>query len=329
MMNVTSRVTSDYPSIVLPSKSLVDASLAVTVVFTIITPVLNGILILVIAFSKQLRSQSHQWLVANYLMSYVALMFGFGIYRILQIQNYRHDGFTKSSKETNCGVAKFLEFPIMTSNFCLLFLGCERYILAKYDKKVSWIVLFLFLILPWTLSIYRYSFELTSSKTRYLNIPYAGLCIDITGEKEKRRNVYVVFNIAIPLVLALTTIILAYYKTFHAYKNDSTYLRRRSFSDLNEEAFLLHRKKFFKKVIFRSTNLVAILLSLHVVITTITSILFSQFSRDDLSQDYKDIVGILGNIILLLETSIVPIICLALNHKLQEALIKFLFKMFL
>ena len=325
-MNVTLSVAFGRPPIQLPSQSIVDINLAVTVVFTTVSPIFNGMLFLVMLFSKELRSQPYQWLLANYLLSTIALMFGFGIYRIFQIQNYRYDGFMKSSEESNCGVARFFEFPLLTSNICLFLLGCERYVLLKDNKAVNRFVLFLFLALPWTLGIYCYIFELVASKERYLNIPYVGLCIDISSERESRRNLYVVLNVAVPLSLALTSITLAYYKCYVVYKNTTMYLRRRSFGNADEEAFLLHRKKFVRKV-FRSINIAAILLGIRVAITTITSSLFSQFSEDDLSQDYRNRVGTIGVVIIYLETIIIPTVYLIYNHTIQKALINSLLKL--
>lgn len=326
-MNVTLRVGFGRPSTELPSESIVDANLGVTVVFTTVSPIFNGILILVLLFSKQLRSEPYQWLLANYLLSSIALMFGFGIYRIFQIQNYRYDGFVKSSEETNCGIARFFEFPLMTSNFCLFLLGCERYVFIKYNRTVDWFVLLLFLALPWALGIYRYTSELITSEDQYLNIPYVGLCIDISNEKDVKRNLYSVLNVAIPLCLALISIILAYYKTFVEYKNVSVCLRKGSFVDANEKALLTQRKTLIRKVVFRSINLAAILLGIRSVITTVTSSLFSRFSDDDLSQEYRDRVGTVGIAIIYLETVIIPIVYLVFNHMIQEALINILRKL--
>ena len=314
------------PSIQLPSQSIVEANLAVAVVFTTVSPILNGLLILVVLYSKHLRSQPYQCFLSNYLLSTIALMFGFGVYRIFQIQNYRYDGFIKSAEETNCGIAKFLEFPLLTSNFCLFLLGCERYVYLKYNRVINWSVLCLFLAFPWALGVYRYIFELFSSKEQYLNIPYAGLCIDIDSEKESRRNLYIILNVALPLSLALLSIILAYYKAFSAYKNVTVCLRRRSFSDTNEEAFLLQQKQFIRKVVFKSVNLAAILLGIRAVITTITSLLFSQFSGDTLSQDVKDRVGTVGVAIVYLETVIIPIVYLIYNRMVLKALMNAIVK---
>ena len=324
-MNATLRVAFGHPPIELPSESVVDANLAVTVVFTTLAPICNGIPILVVLFSKQLRSQPYHWLLANYLLSCVAVMFGFGIYRIFQIQNYRYNGFMKNSEETDCGVAKFFEFPLMTGKFCLFLLGCERCAFLQYNRPINWFVLLLFLAMPWTLGIYRYSFELFT--TMYLNIPYVGLCIDISSEKEEKRNLYTILNVAVPLCLALISILLAYYKTFVIYKNASVQLRGQSFTDFSEEAILLQRKKYIRKVIFRSINLAAALLGVRVVVTTITSSLFSQFSGNGLSQDNRDIFGTIGVTILYLETVIIPFIYLAFDRMLQEALTNILFKL--
>lgn len=326
-MNVTLRGGFGYPSIELPSESVVDANLALTVVFTTVSPIFNGIPILVLLFSKQLRSQPYQWLLANYLLSSIALMLGFGIYRIFQIQNYRYDGFRKSSEETDCGIAKFFEFPFLTGNICLLMLGCEQYVLLKYNRTVDCFVLLLFLALPWFLGVYRYTFELVTSEDEYLNIPYVGLCIDISSEKELKRNLYLVLNVTVPLCLAGISIILAYYKTFVEYKNVSDHLRKGSFSDANKEAYLLQRKTLIRKTIFRSVNLAAILLSIRAVIIVVTSSLFSQFSDDDLSQEYRDRVGIIGVAIIYLETVIIPVVYLIFNQMIQKTLIAILCKL--
>ena len=326
-MNVTLRAGFGRPSTELPSESTVDTNLAVTIVFTTLSPIINGILILVLLFHKQLRSQPYQWLLANYLLSSIALMFGFGIYRIVQIQNYRYDGFRKSSEETNCGIARFFEFPLLTSNLCLFLLGCEQYISLSYKRTVDWSVLLLFLLLPWTLGIYRYSFELVTSEDQYLNIPYVGLCIDISNEKDFRRNLYTILNVAVPLSLALISITLAYYKMFVESRYLSIYLRKRSFSNAQEEAILLQRKKFIRKVVFQSINLAAVLLGIRCVLTTVTSSLFSQFSDDDLSQENRDRVGTIGVAIIYLETVIIPIVYLIFNHVIQKAVINLLHKL--
>lgn len=326
-MNVSLRVDFGRPSTELPAESTVNANLAVTIVFTILSPIINGILILVLLFHKQLRSQPYQWLLANYLLSSIAFMFGFGIYRIAQIQNYRNDGFQKSSEETNCGIAKFFEFPLLTSNLCLFLLACERYIFLSYNRTVDWSVLLLFLMLPWTLSIYRYFFELVTSKDRYLNIPYVGLCIDISDESDYTRNLYTILNVAVPLFLALISITLAYYKMFVESMNLSLYLRKRSFCNTDEEASVLQRKKFIRKVVFRSINLAAVLLGIRCIITIVTSSLFSQFSDDDLSQEYRDRVGVIGVAIIYLETVTIPIINLIFNHMIHKALINTLHKL--
>lgn len=325
-MNGTLQVPLGYPPVELPSKSIVNMNLAMTVVFTVVSPIFNGILILVVLCSKQLRSQPHQLLLANYLLSSIALMFGIGIYRILQIENYRNDGFVKSSEQTNCGVARFLEFPLMTGNFCLLLLGFERYLSLKYNRTIDLFVLFLFLVLPWTLGIYRYSFELFSSKERYLNIPYVGLCIDISIENEERRNLYTVLNVIIPLFFGLITIILAYYKTFVAFKNVSVYLRRRSLSNINEETILLRRKKLVRKV-FQSVNLAAILLGIRILKTAIISSLFSQFRNEGFSRNYRDRVGTIGMVIIYLETVMIPIIYLTFNRIMHQDLVNIAFKL--
>ena len=326
-MNATLRVGFGRPSTELPAESTVNANLAVTIAFTTLSPIINGILILVLLFHKQLRSQPYQCLLANYLLSSIAFMFGFGIYRIAQIQNYRNDGFQKSSEETNCGIARFFEFPLLTSNLCLFLLGYERYIFLSYNRTINWPVLLLFLMLPWTLGIYRYSFELVTSKDRYLNIPYVGLCIDISDESDFSRNLYTILNVAVPLSLALISITLAYYKLFVERRNLSLYLRKRSFSNPDEEASVSQRKKFIRKVVFRSINLAAILLGIRCIITIVTSSLFSQFSDDDLSQEYRDRVGVIGVVIIYLETVIIPIIYLIFNQMVQETLMNILHKL--
>jgi len=313
------------PSLQLPSDTFVDLNLAVTIVFTVISPLVNGVIVLLILMTRQLRSQPYQLLFANYLASTVAVILGIGIYRIVQIQNYRKDGFASSADNTNCGLSKFLEFPLMTSSYCLFLSGYERLVLLQYNKVINRLVQVTFISLPWALGIYRYSFELASSKSRYLNIPYNGLCIDISNERQARRILYTIFNVALPLFLAAFTSLLAYLRMYREFRNTTKRLNSQSFSHNADDEAALQTKKKLLKSIAKTINTIVIFVILSVIITAVTSIIFSQVARDDRSLDFKNTWGTVGFILILLETIIIPVIFVIINRPVQETLINHFF----
>jgi len=310
------------PTVQLPSDAFVDFNLAVTVVFTIVSPSINGLIVLLVLASRQLRNQPYQLLFTNYLASTVAIIFGIGIYRIVQIQNYKKDGFVVSADKTNCGLSKFLEFPIMTSRFCLFLIGYERFVLLKYNKIINRLVQATFISLPWAFGIYRYSFELTSSESRYLNIPYSGLCIDISSERQARRTLYTIFNLALPLFLAALTNLLAYRKLYIEYRNIT---KNQSFSGNPDDEAVLQNKKKVLRAVAKTINMAIIFVVLSTIVTTVTSIIFNQVGQDGRSLDFRNTLGTVGFILILLETVINPVVFILMNQQLQQILINFTF----
>ena len=324
-MNSTIPNIPGRPIVQLPSDAFVDFNLAVTIVFTIVSPSINGLIILLVLMSRQLRSQPYQLLFTNYLASTVAIIFGIGIYRIVQIQNYRKDGFVVSADKTNCGLSKFLEFPIMTSSYCLFLIGYERFVLIQYNKIINQLVQVTFISLPWAFGVYRYSFELASSESHYLNIPYNGLCIDISNERQAQRILHTIFNVALPLCLAVLTSLLAYFKMYREYRNTTKKLNNQSFSgNADDEADLQNKKKFLRTVA-KTISMAVVFVVLSVIVTTVTSIIFSQVARDDRSLDFRNTWGTIGFILILLETIIIPVVFVIMNRPVQEVLINFIF----
>jgi len=324
-MNSTVPSIPGRPTVQLPSDAFVDFNLAVTIVFTVVSPSINGLIVLLVLISRQLRNQPHQLLLTNYLASTVAIIFGVGIYRIVQIQNYRKDGYVVSADKTNCGLSKFLEFPIMTSSYCLFLIGYERFVLLQYNKIINRLVQATFISLPWAFGIYRYSFELASSESRYLNIPYNGLCIDISNERQARRILYTIFNVALPLFLATLTSLLAYYRMYREYRNIRKKLNNQSFSGNADDEAVLQNKKKYLRAVAKTINMGVIFVILSAIVTTVTSIIFSQVGQDDRSLDFKNTWGTVGFILILLETIIIPVIFIVMNQQLQEILINFIF----
>ena len=324
-MNSTVPSIPGRPTVQLPSDAFVDFNLAVTIVFTVVSPSINGLIVLLVLISRQLRNQPHQLLLTNYLASTVAIIFGVGIYRIVQIQNYRKDGYVVSADKTNCGLSKFLEFPIMTSSYCLFLIGYERFVLLQYNKIINRLVQATFISLPWAFGIYRYSFELASSESHYLNIPYNGLCIDISNERQARRILYTIFNVALPLFLATLTSLLAYYRMYREYRNIRKKLNNQSFSGNADDEAVLQNKKKYLRAVAKTINMGVIFVILSAIVTTVTSIIFSQVGQDDRSLDFKNTWGTVGFILILLETIIIPVIFIVMNQQLQEILINFIF----
>ena len=323
-MNNTVPSIPGRPTVQLPSDAFVDFNLAVTIVFTVVSPSINGLIVVLVLTSRQLRNQPYQLLLTNYLTSTVAIIFGIGIYRIVQIQNYRKDGYVVSADKTNCGLSKFLEFPILTSSYCLFLIGYERFVLLQYNKIINRLVQATFISLPWAFGIYSYSFELASSESRYLNIPYNGLCIDISNERQARRILYTIFNIALPLFLATLTSLLAYYRMYREYRNIRKKLNQSFNGNANDEAVLQNKKKYLRKVA-KTINMGVVFVILSAIVTTVTSIIFSQVGQDDRSLDFRNTWGTVGFILILLETIIIPVIFIIMNQQLQEILINFIF----
>ena len=101
---------------------------------------------------------------------------------------------------------------------------------------MDWYSLFVFIITPWALGITRYSVILGDSSSCYINIPDSGLCIDITPG---RRIVHFIFDIVVPVLLAIITLSLAIARTYSDYNE----ITARLAYDLQDEHLQLEKEK--------------------------------------------------------------------------------------
>lgn len=306
-------------SLHLPPDSLVNYNLAVVIIFSVLAPLLNGIVILPVLQLKQLRTQPYQYLLSNYLSSTLAIILEFGLYRGVQIIRYRNDGFEVSVKKTECGIVKFFEFPITTSNFCLFILGFERFLVLQCNKTTDGLVLAFLIAFPWALGIYRQAFELTSSKSQYQNIPYAGLCLDVTSEQRGKEIATELLDLIIPFLLTTVAIALAYAKAYSEWRVVDERLKLQLYSNLGEKKELKLKKRSIINI-FKNINLAIAFFSLRIVTTSLFRLLLRQVEEEESSQELKDIAGASGIFFLLLETVINPIVFVIFNDDFRKAI---------
>ena len=306
-------------SIPLPPDSLVDFNFGVVVTFSVLAPLLNGIVILPVIWLKQLRIQPYQFLVCNYLSSTLAIILEFGLYRSVQIIRYKVDGYESGAEKAECGVARFFEFPITTSNFCLFILGFERFYLQQHNRQIDRSVLVLLIAVPWALGIYRQAFELTSSENRYENIPYAGLCLDITSEQEGKETATRLLDLIIPFSVALVSIALAYAKSYSEWRVVEERLNLELYNNPNEKQKLQIKKRSIIKIV-KSINLTTAFFSLRILTTTLYRLLIRQVEEDESTQELKDNAGAAAFFFLLLEIAINPVVFVIFNSDFRKAL---------
>ena len=300
----------------LPPDSLVNFNFAITVFLSLIAPPLHGIVLLPVLLLKQLRRQSHQYLYSNYLVSSLAIILGFSFYREVQVGRYILHGFEASSKKTACHVVKFFEFPFTASNYCLFLLGFERFIALHYNKMIDWPTLLLLIALPWGLGIARHIVQL-STKNNYQNIPYLGLCVNVTEEKKKRMVITFLMEIVIPFLLALITISVAYAKAFNKRRRIKT--RQKDFLSSTENTQLRHEKRcVLKKTKF--LNLAVAFFILRFCTALIFRVLYSVVEDDKSSQEMRDRAGVIGVFFLLIDVTINPILFFIFNSDLRKAI---------
>ena len=302
-----------------PPDSLVNYTLGVAITFTVLAPLLNGIVILPILWLKQLRTQPYQYLASNYLSSTLAVILEFGLYRAVQIIRYKIVGFEAAAERTECGVAKFFEFPIAASNFCLFILGFERFLFLQYNSPINRFILILLIALPWALAVYRQAFELTSSKSQYQNIPYAGLCVDVTSEQRGKEIATRLLDLIIPYILALVTITLAYVKAYSEWKVVNERLNLKLYSNPDEKKELKLKKRYIIQIV-KTINLATAFFSLRILTTTFFRLLIRQVEEEESTQRLKDYAGAIGIFFLLLETVINPVVFVVFNNELRKAL---------
>ena len=301
-----------------PPDSLVNFNLGVAITFSVLAPLLNGIVILPILWLKWLRTQPYQYLTSNYLSSTLAVILEFGLYRSVQIVRYKIIGF-EAAERTECGVAKFFEFPITASNFCLFILGFERFLFLQCNEAINRFILILLIALPWALAIYRQAFELTSSKSQYQNIPYAGLCLDVTSEQQGKEIATRLLDLIIPFIVASVTISLAYAKAYSEWRVVNERLNLKLYSNPDEKKELKLKNRYIIKIV-KTINLATAFFSLRILITTLFRLLIRQVEEEESTQQLKDYAGALGIFFLLLETVINPVVFVVFNNDLREAL---------
>ena len=302
-----------------PSESLVNYNLGVAITFSVLAPILNGIVILPILYLKQLRTQPNQYLASNYLSSTLAIILEFGLYRGVQIVRYKAIDFEAAAEQTECGVAKFFEFPIVTSNFCLSILAFERFLTLQYGREIDRFVLILLIALPWALGIYRQAFEVTSSRNRYQNIPYAGLCLDTTSEQWGKEIASRLLDFIIPCTLATVTIALAYAVAYSEWRVVNERLSLELYNNPDEKKELKLKKRLIIKIV-KTINLATAFFSLRIFTITVSRLLLRQVEEEESTQRLKDYSGAIGIFFLLLETIINPVVFVVFNNDLRKAL---------
>ena len=306
-------------SIPLPPDSLVDFNFGVVITLSLLAPLVNGIVILPVIWLKQLRIQPYQFLLCNYLSSTLAIILQFGLYRGVQIIRYKVNGYEIGAESAECGVAKFFEFPITTSNFCLFLLGFERFYFQQYNRKIDRFVVILLIAVPWALGIYRQAFELTSSENRYENIPYAGVCLDVTSEQWGKEIATRLLDLIIPFIVATLTIALAYAKSYSEWRIVEERLNLKLYNNSTEKQQLLFRKRCIIKTV-KSINLATAFFSLRILTTTLYRLLIRQVEEDESTQELKDEAGAAAFFFLLLEIAINPFVFVIFNSDFRKAL---------
>ena len=294
-----------------PSDDLVNSNLAFALLLTVVSSSLTGIVLLPVVLLKNLRSQPFQLLLGNYLSSSLGIVLGSGLYRTVQIVRYLATDTNNAVGRVNCVVNTFSVFPYIVSSYSLCFVGLERFIFLFLDFKstIDIYTTAVFVLIPWALGITRYSIVLADSSDRYINIPYLGLCIDISPERDGRRIVHFIFDIVTPVLLTIVVISLNYSKAYSSYRliqAKLSYEREEEYSQLLEKKINLMKviKDLYILVVFFGIRLVAMI--------TITS-LYRESANENFSQHQRESVLTVAMILLLLEPCIIPVVFAVLN----------------
>jgi len=304
-------------SVHIPPDSLVNYNLGVAIIFSVLAPLLNGIVVLPILWLKQLRIQPYQFLLSNYLLSTLAIILEFGLYRSVQIIRYKVTDFKTAVERVECGLIKFFEFPITTSNFCLTVLGFERFLILQYERAINRSILLFLIAWPWALGIYRQAFELTSSRSQYENIPYAGLCLDVTSEQRGKEIATRLLDLIIPLSLASVTISLAYAKAYSEWRVVDERIKLELYNSPAEKKELELKRRYLIEIV-KTINLAVAFFSLRIVTTTLFRLLIRQVGEEESTQKLKDNAGASGIFFLLLETVINPLVFVIFNNDFRK-----------
>ena len=294
-----------------PPDDLVNSNLAFAILLTIVSSSLTGIVLLPVVLLKNLRSQPYQLLLSNYLSSSLAIVLGSGLYRAVQIVRYLATDRDNAAERTNCIINMFGEFPYIVSSYSLSFIGLERFIFLYLDFKrtIDIYTTAVFILIPWAIGITRYSIILGDSSSRYINVPYSGLCIDITPERDGRRIVHFIFDIVTPILLTIVVLSVTYAKIYSTYKLIQAKL---SYEREGEYPELLEKKKDIMKVI-KDLYIVVVFFGIRLVaIIAITSLLRESADEDN-SLQQRESSRAAAMILLLFEPCVIPVVFAILN----------------
>ena len=307
-----------------PPDGITDSNLGFAITFTILSSFLVGIVLLPVLLLKNLRSQPYQFLVSNYLASLLAIVLGSGIYRAIQIIRYKTEGYGATVRDTNCIITSFSQFPFVVSNYCLFLIGLERFIYLRSRPRipVDWCTLFIFVITPWALGITRYSIVLADESNRYINVPYLGICVDITQERDGRRIVHFIFDIVIPVLLAVVTFSLAIARTYSDY-NETT---ARLTYDLEAERSQLEEEKRQVLKATRELYLPITFLVLKLIAIIAITLLYREYANKRNSQHQKDSAVTAAMALLLFEPCLISVLFFLLNFDLRKQVLPYLLR---
>ena len=294
-----------------PPDNLVNSNLAFAILLTVVSSSLTGIVLLPVVLLKNLRSQPYQLLLSNYLSSSLAIVLGSGIYRAVQLVRYMATDHDNATERANCIINMFAEFPYIVSSFSLCFIGLERFIFLFLDFKrtIDIYTTAVFILIPWAIGITRYSVILGDSSSRYTNIPYMGLCIDITPERDGRRIVHFIFDIVVPVLLTIIVLSVTYGKIYSSYKLIQAKL---SYEREGEYPELLERKKDIMKVI-KDLYVVVVYFGIRLVAIIAITSLFRESADEENSQQQRESSAAAAMILLLFEPCVIPVVFAILN----------------
>jgi len=297
-----------------PSGSVVNSNIGFGITFTVIASGLCGAVLLPVVLWKSLRSQPYQLLIANYVCCSLSTVIGSGLYRVVQIQWYRTEGFEEAANKTECGLFYFWTFSLVSSNFCLAAVGWEKFISLYFRKTTDWATLIVFIGLPWALGLFEYSVYLADESERYQSFPYLGSCDDISKERDTRRIIHFSLDIALPVVITSATLGLALSVAYSRYRENITRLHH---SRENDRPELLQEKGLVKKS-FKELFVPVVFLCIRVSFMTIITSLYREYGSDDTTQDKKDNLLTASFFFLLIEPCIIPVVFFILNSDLRQ-----------
>lgn len=308
--------TDDYD----PSDDMVNTNLAFAILLTVVSSSLTGIVLLPVVLLKNLRSQPYQLLLSNYLSSSLAIVLGSGLYRAVQIVRYMITDFDDAAEDTNCIIGSFFEFPYIASSYSLCFVGVERFVFLSLDfkKTVDIYTTAVFILIPWAIGITRYSVHLGDNSSRYSNIPYLGLCIDITSERDGRRIVHFIFDIVTPILLTIIVLSVNYGKTYSTYKLIQAKL---SYDREEEYSQLLEKKKNVTKVI-KDLYIVVVFFGMRVLAIVIINSLFRESANEDNSQEDRESAVTAAMVLLLFEPCVIAVVFAILNVEVRQEIFR-------